>query len=368
MKQFRILQFITPVGFYGAEHWVLAFANNLKAGHVTCDLALTEEGGGQDLRVAEYYPTSIGKVHLIPQRHRLDYRVVYKLCQTIRQRRIDIIHTHGYKSNILGLIAAKRCGIKSVTTLHGSEGRVNFKRALLTRADTLSYRLFDRVVPLSRQLVNDLARLRLPEGKVAYIENGVDLTELDRYQDTPPSKGHSAHLGYVGQLIPRKGVKDLIRLFDRVWRTYPYAKLSLVGDGPQRSDLEAFARSLASGENIRFLGFRTERLDIMRQFDCLLMTSSLEGIPRCIMEAMVLGVPVAAYRIPGVDQLITRGVTGITAPHGDWQQLADECLKVLDDRDYARTLRENARALVIGRFSAARMAEEYLSLFAELMI
>ena len=108
----RVLQFITPAGFYGAERWVLALANNIDKEHVVCDLAVTREGPAQDLALAEYYPTDSGQqVHYLDMKGRFDPSVVKQLCQVIRDRGIDVIHTHGYKSDILGLIAARRTGI-----------------------------------------------------------------------------------------------------------------------------------------------------------------------------------------------------------------------------------------------------------------
>ena len=120
MTRINVLQFITPAGFYGAERWVLALANNIDTTTVNCDLAVTRENADQDLTVAEQYPTSEGqKVHYLDMNGRFDARVIKELCRVIRERNIHIIHTHGYKSDILGLIAARRTGIKCVSTPHG---------------------------------------------------------------------------------------------------------------------------------------------------------------------------------------------------------------------------------------------------------
>ena len=136
MKDLRILQFITPAGFYGAERWVMALANNIDQEHVTCDLAVTRESASQDLTVAELYPGTAGKVHYLEMSGRFDFRVVKQLCDVIRERRIDVIHTHGYKSDILGLLAAKKSGIRCVSTPHGFSGKVGFKLATFIKIGT----------------------------------------------------------------------------------------------------------------------------------------------------------------------------------------------------------------------------------------
>lgn len=366
----RILQFITPAGFYGAERWVLALANNIDRSRVTCDLAVTRESASQDLTVAEVYPAEAGEVHYLEMSGRFDFRVVQQLCRVIRERRIDVIHTHGYKSDILGLLAAKKAGIRCVSTPHGFANNVSFKLATFIKIGTHMLRYFDAVAPLSEELTSDMGRMGVPAARIRFIRNGVDLTEIDAAMaDQAPREkvGSGQTIGYIGQMIPRKGLPDLITAFDALYQENPSLKLQLLGDGSQRSELEAQAQGQASAGAIEFLGFRSDRLELLSNFSLFVMTSSLEGIPRCLMEAIAVGVPVVAYDIPGVDQLIEHGKTGMLAPHGDKAALVACCKEVLENPELAATLIENGRKRVDETYSAARMAREYESLFAELI-
>ena len=367
----RVLQFITPSGFYGAERWVLALANNLPAGSQTCDLVVTKEGSEQDLSVAALYPESAGRVHYIAMSNRFDLSAVSQLVTIINNRKIDIIHTHGYKSDILGLLAARKTGIKIVSTPHGFSNNVGWKLRLFIRLGLFALKFVDKVAPLSEQLVFDLKRYGIKDKQLHFIENGVDLTELAPYRKTIPAKDFSAgsglHLGYIGQLIPRKGLADLLQAFNLLWQRFPDSKLTLIGEGSQRSELEALAKTLPAASAISFLGFRGDRIVLLKDFDAFALTSSLEGIPRCLMEAMAVGVPVVAYDIPGVDQLITHESTGLLAPLGDWQQLANHLIRLAAEPELANKISLAARQLVDQRFSAARMAAEYQQLFLELL-
>jgi glycosyltransferase involved in cell wall biosynthesis len=367
----RVLQFITPSGFYGAERWVLALANNLPSADMVCDLAVTEEGPAQDLSVARLYPHSAGLVHYVSMKGRFDFGAVTKLVEIIKSRNIDIIHTHGYKSDILGLLAARKAGIKIVSTPHGFSNNVGWKLRLFIRLGLFALKFFDKVAPLSEQLVFDLKRYGIKDKQLHFIENGVDLTELAPYRKTLPAKDFSAgsglHLGYIGQLIPRKGLADLLQAFNLLWQRFPDSKLTLIGEGSQRSELEALAKTLPAASAISFLGFRGDRIVLLKDFDAFALTSSLEGIPRCLMEAMAVGVPVVAYDIPGVDQLITHESTGLLAPLGDWQQLANHLIRLAAEPELANKISLAARQLVDQRFSAARMAAEYQQLFLELL-
>ncbi|WP_417518022.1 glycosyltransferase family 4 protein [Marinobacter sp.] len=370
MRRLNILQFITPAGFYGAERWVLALANNIDRSSVTCDLAVTRESKQQDLTVAEVYPQSVGEVHYLDMAGRFDLRAINQLVDVIRSRQIDVIHTHGYKSDILGLLAAKKAGIRCVSTPHGFSGKVGFKLGAFIKLGTFMLRYFDAVVPLSEELMGDMKRFGVPESKTRFIRNGVDLIEIDAAtQELGPRDTQLVYknIGYIGQMIPRKGLADLLTAFDSLYATDQAVRLQMLGDGRQRSELEVQAASLKSAGAIEFLGFRSDRLALLAQFDLFVMTSSLEGIPRCLMEAMAVGVPVVAYDIPGVDQLVKHGETGLLAPLGDVNALVDCCNQALTNPELARHLVANARALIDKRFSAARMAREYEALFAQLV-
>jgi glycosyltransferase involved in cell wall biosynthesis len=93
------------------------------------------------------------------------------------------------------------------------------------------------------------------------------------------------------------------------------------------------------------------------------MTSTLEGIPRCLMEAAAANIPVAAYDIPGIDQIIKHNETGLLAKLGDKKTLEQHWESILFTPDIAQKVAQNAKDYVYKHYSANRMAEEYTSLF-----
>nr|WP_297403587.1 glycosyltransferase [uncultured Marinobacter sp.] len=372
MKQIRVLQFIAPSGFYGAERWVLALANNIDEDAMVCDLVVTRESPNQDLRVAEGYPASAGDVHYLDMNGRFDLMAIRRLVQIIRDRKIDVLLSHGYKSDIIGLVAAKWARIRCVSTPHGYSGNVGLKLRAFIHLGTSVLRYFDAVAPLSEELADDMKRFKVPADRIRFIRNGVDLKDIDGTLSSlnpndhkPP--GATQCIGFIGQLIPRKGLPDLLDAFDRLHSESDSLRLRIVGDGRQRPELESKCRGMASGSAVEFLGFRDDRLALLSAFDLFVMTSSLEGIPRCLMEAMAAGIPVVAYDIPGVDQLVEHEVTGMLAPYGDVDSLVACCRRVLNDSELRGRLVDNARERVDSVYSARRMATEYQSLFTELL-
>jgi len=279
------MQFICPTGFYGAERWILALAKYLDPQQVSCDLAITSEPTNQDLELTRQYKQLGLETHEIAMRGKFDLAAISKLAKVLRNEDFDLIHTHGYKSDIIGLLAAKKAGIPCVITPHGFSTHMDFKLRIFSWLGGKALRRATKVVPLSQQLMKDCEQLRVPENKMMYIQNGVDLSEVEAQEKPERQLGAPKRIGFVGQLISRKNVFDLLAVFDALHAKHPATRLIILGDGDQRAELEAHAQTLPSKANIEFLGFRNDRLELLKSFDLFAMTSTLEGIPRCLMEA-----------------------------------------------------------------------------------
>jgi len=365
----NVLQFICPTGFYGAERWILALTKFLPPEQVRSDLAVTLEDNSRDLKLVRVFREQYGEAFEIPMSSRFDLGVISRLVQLIKERDIHIIHTHGYKSDILGVIAARKAGIRCVSTPHGFENARDLKLRLFIWLGCKAMGFADRVVPLSPQLMEDSRNVGVRQSKLEYIQNGVDLSEVDeqRLKANPMKVANGIkRIGFVGQMISRKNIHDILDIFESISRDHDNLKLVFVGDGDQRKELEEYASHLDSRDRIEFLGFRDDRLELLQSFDLFVMTSTLEGIPRCLMEACAMGIPVAAYDIPGIDQLITHEQTGLLAPLKDKQTLQGYWERLLFDVEYATKIAEHARDFVQTHYSANRMAREYLDLFTRL--
>ena len=366
-RKLRILQFICPAGFYGAERWVLALGNNSNQDLVSHHLAVTIDPGADKIELIAQYAKLEGlKCFKIKTNGRFDWSAVSRLASLLQEEQIDIIHTHGYKSDIIGIIAAKWAGVKAISTPHGFGEISSLKMRLFVRVGCISYRFFDQVVPLSHELLKEVALRGAPRGKLMMIKNGVDLKEVDAISSST-SKAYPKEMGYIGRLSPGKQVDHIIRAFSSLYKDDQSLYLTLIGDGPCRKELEALAAELGCISNVNFLGFREDRLELLSCFDVFVLASKAEGIPRCLMEAMGMGVPIVAYDIQGVDVLIKNEENGCLAPLGDLKQLTDHVSRILYDSRYAKRLAANAKGVVQSEFSAARMSSEYLALYYQLL-
>jgi glycosyltransferase involved in cell wall biosynthesis len=371
MKKIKVLQFICPAGFYGAEMWILALAKNLDRNLVDCQLAVTYEPESQDIEISKRFLSLGLGFHQIKACNRYDPMVILKLFNSIKSEKIDIIHTHGYKSDIIGLMAARLAGIKAVATPHGFENARDLKLRLYIRMGCFFLKYFDKVAPLSDKLQSDMVRFKVGRNKIQMIQNGVDLNEVYIEKEKKPEymcfNKSEKKIVYVGQMVSRKNVFDLIKAFDLLYEKHKNVRLILIGDGHEKELLEKKAKSLMSFSKIDFLGYRNDRLNIMKECNLFSMASSLEGTPRSMMEAMSMGVPVAAYNIFGVNNLIINGKTGLMVDFGDVVGLSRCWETLLFEDEFAAEIALNAKRYIIDSFSAKKMADEYTRLYQEML-
>lgn len=338
--------------------------NNQNTDAIHSELVVTREAQNPNLELVNAYQQLGLPVHEIPMSYKFDIRAVNSLVKLIQTRRIDIVHTHGYKSDILGVIAARRAGVKCVATPHGFEKMDDWKLSLFIAIGCRFFRYFDFVAPLSRELCEDIRRYNVPERKIVYIRNGLDLKNINfRLPSENPTRKDKPTVGFIGQMISRKNVTDILGVFDTVASEYPDLRLVLLGDGDALASYQEYATRCTNADKIEFYGFVGNPLDFLTNFDLFVMTSTLEGIPRCLMESMAVGVPVAAYKIPGVDQLIETEKNGLLAPLGEKEQLAECWRRLLFNEQLADQLALSAANTIRDKFSAGRMADEYLSLY-----
>ena len=362
----NVLQFICPTGFYGAERWVLALAKHIDPTKIRCDLAVTMEPGQAPLELVNEYKKLDLPCHIVDMKSKFDLSAVTKMAALIKQQNIHIVHTHGYKSDIIGVLAARKAGIPCVVTPHGFENAKDFKLRTFIWLGCQAMKYATKVVPLSQQLVRDCKRMGVKDQKIVYIQNGVDLSEVEATATPERDNQKEKRIGFVGQMISRKNIFDILDIFDELHAKHPNTRLVLLGDGDARAELESHTKTLASKSHIEFLGFRDDRLSLLKSFDLFVMTSTLEGIPRCLMEATAASIPVAAYDIAGIDQLIEHKKTGLLAPLGEKDELQGYWESLLFTQGYGAKLAANAKEFVYLHYSANRMATQYTELFEKL--
>lgn len=370
MQQIRVLQLGSPTGLYGAERWILALVRHLDPSEIHSIVAVVRDDPELDPPLIRH-ATELGfATHVIEAVGRFNWKAVRELRKCLLDKRVDILHTHFYKTDLIGLLAVRGTICRLVTTPHGWSVKAGFALKFYEEIDRLAFKWFDTVVPLSNDLY---AGLRDVVGdRLRMIPNGVDISEIDSVTRLAPEasawreRGEFV-VGYIGQLIARKGLDILLRAFAvlRVQGERP-SRLVIVGNGDQRATLETLSHSLGISERVSFLGYRTDRLEILKGFDVFVLPSRLEGVPRCLMEAMAARIPVVASDIPGSRDLVISGETGLLFPLDDVATLTTMLSKVAKE-PLRSQLATAGRERVLSDYSATTMARRYAEVYKELV-
>lgn len=262
----------------------------------------------------------------------------------LRAGRPALLHTHGYKANILGRLAARAAGVRVVSSFHAGE-RPAGAVALYDAADRWTSFLGGRIA------VSAPIRDRLPF-RATLVPNFVALPPA------PPGDGEApCCVAFVGRLSPEKGPDLFCALAERL----PRLRFEAFGDGPMRAACEAGAAG-----RVLFHGAQPGMAAAWGGIGLLAVTSRAEGMPLAALEAMAHGVPVAAFAVGGLPDLITDGEDGFLAPPGDlaalaariaaWAEMPRAARAAMGRRARAGLAARHGRAAGIARMRAAYAA------------
>lgn len=198
---------------------------------------------------------------------------------------------------------------------------------------------------------------------IRVIHNGIEVNQaptvdpeaVRRKFDIPDQE---PVLGIFGRLVKQKQHTVFLEVAHNIIKKWPEALFLIVGDGPERERIQAYAAELQLIESVYFLGMQTEVAPLYRLCDVVLLTSEEEGQPNVVMEAMLAARPVVAFDVGGVRELIPHEEVGIVVPLNDIYLMTRKTDELLQDPQRRRQMGERARAFIRENFSVDRMIRE----------
>src|SRR5262245_13565892 len=295
----RVAHVLGSTGLYGAEQWILALLRYLPPNRVHATLVnLVDDRGHVSAVVRAAKARRLEAIDL-DTGGRFNPGAIVRLARFVRDRRVHVLHSHGYKADLIALFAAKLSGVRVTSTPHGWSREDDWRLRLYETLDRRALHFFDCVSPLSPDLRDGLQRSGVQERKLRMILNGVDIKEVECVAPAATPKPAGTVVGYVGQLIQRKNVECLITAFHRLTALRSDVRLLIVGEGPRAGHLRELVKTMNFSGRVEFAGYRGDAIALMKTFDLFVLPSWEEGIPRCLMEAMAAGVPVVGSDIAG---------------------------------------------------------------------
>jgi len=312
-------------------------------------------------------------VEELPRRGAADVRRLLRLRRALRDFAPHVLHTIRWSGNTYGRLSALGLGIPVVVAAE----RVRYVTRPWQRV--LIDRLLDRVT--DGHLVNSasiadglVARERIPREKIRVVWNGIDLAPLPPFvaergaaraaAGFPPDRRLVAS---VGRLIAQKDVPTFLRACAIVAPALPDVDFLVVGDGELRPALEAEARALGLAGRVRFTGLRHDVPSLLAGVDVLALTSTFEGMPNAVLEAMTTGAVAVATDVGGCAELVVPEETGVLVPPRAPEQVAAAISRVLRDPALARRLAIAARRRIETEFTVERLARRTEAAYLELL-
>jgi len=361
----RILQLISSAGQYGAENVVVELAVALGGLGCRSTVGVFENQHKPNIEVLKAAERRGLETVRIPCAGRLDRNAIRKIREFIDEHSIDLVHSHGYKSNLYGYLGARAVKVPVVSTCHGWPGKTQALRLYYT-LDRLLLKRFDQVVAVSDAIGDTLREKRIAEERIERIDNGID---VERFANVPAERRQRAQridgtrIGFVGRLAPEKGLVYLLTAAQSVVRQYPRVRFHLVGDGPDLPQLKALTKQLEIEDNIIFAGYSKDIRNALVEFDVFVLPSTTEGMPMALLEAMAAGTPVIASRVGAIPTIVIPNQTGLLVEPGDVRSLEAALLQYLRDPAFAGKMGASAAEMVHSRYSSAKMAQSYLDVY-----
>ena len=366
MEPLRVLELLVSTDLGGGPAHVHALAAGLPREEF--DLTIAGPAGGPYERAFR----DLGVDFVSIRADRLSPAALPRVIRLVRQRGIQIIHSHGKGAGLYGRVAARLTGVAAIHTFHGVHHE-RYPRLYLDVERWLSRRS-DAVIHVSESQAGAAAALGLaPEGRSRVIVNGVDAVGVRAMAERAPlsraALGLAADalvLGTVARFDAVKGLDVLLRAFATLLGRVPDAQLLLVGDGIEAPGLRRLSQDLGVGHRVVFAGFIPDASRCLPVMDLYVSASWREGLPLAVLEAMASGLSIVATRVPGHVDVVEHDVTGVLVPPGDPERMAHEAARLLQDPARRRALGAAGRQRVEGRFALARMLDEVADLYREI--
>jgi L-malate glycosyltransferase len=293
-----------------------------------------------------------------------DLGVFKRLREVFKEHNVALVHTHGFKADVLCGIAAKQSGLPLVKTQHGAvESKDAFSiPSLRMRMNIVLSRIvepfFDSIIFVTQDLMQ---KRFLKTKKMSVIHNAIPAIPDGDRRSLEPKEAFK--IGIIGRIARVKGHRYLIKALAGL---PAQCHVYIFGEGALKGDLLQYAHQCGVVERVHFMGFVNDIHAHMRSLDIFAMPSLHEGLPYTLLDAMYLRVPVVASRVGGLAEVLRESKDALLVEPKDADQLKHALLHFFNDRDFARHLASNAHEKVTKEFMIENMVNNYVKEYSNI--
>jgi glycosyltransferase involved in cell wall biosynthesis len=310
---------------------------------------------------------------IVPESETNVISMIQKIVSILWNKKTDILHTHGFKENFIGGIAAKLCLLKAVVRTHHGQAMLKSKGLNGWIEKINAHLLTKHHISVSEDLREFLKKNGYEQSKITMIHNGIDFERMDLGKGSDFLRKdfnigeNITVIGTIGRMEAIKGHKYFIEGAGLILEKEKNVCFVIVGDGALMEEMRNYAEKLNITQQIRFAGFRHDSLNCLNMFDIFALTSLHEGIPITLLEAMSLGKPIVATNVGGIPEVIENNYSGVLIPPEDPYSFAEACVRLANDSSLRERLSVKARAEVRRRFSLETNILQTIQLYKSLI-
>lgn len=366
-----LLHLISSLGYFGAENAMIELAKELRACKYTPFIGVIGNSCNSHLAVVKEAEKNNLESKIFYCKGKFDMGTVFNIMRYIKEKKIDIIHSHNYKSNFYAVLSGANMDIKKITTCHNWIGK-NIKMKFYEYLDKLLLRRFDKVIVVSEILRDEVTTSGVLSDKVIVVNNGINVNRFlvlslkSQVRNSLGIEEEDYIVGTVGRLTPEKGHTYLLKAFKEAVSEYPKMKLLIVGDGMLKDSLETAAKRLALESKVIFTGVREDIPQILNIMDVFVLPSLTEGSPMALLEAMVSKKSVIATKVGSIPEIIKDGYSGLLVEPGDVMHLSNAIKELFKNKEKAGFLSANAYETINEKYSAKKMGQKYVEIYESL--
>ncbi len=380
----KVLQLISSGGYYGAENMLLNLATSQEKAGCRNSLLLFHNVHQPNLEFYERAQNSSLNVKMVRCKGRADWRTVREIQKCMREDSVDLIHTHGYKADLYGYLAARSTAKPLVATCHNWIGGTAALE-IYNRLDRFVLKRFNAIAAVSETVANRLRIFGISQTKIKTISNGLHVEEFEGCpravpplchdgvchdgvcQDGSREDGSKKVIGMVARLDLQKGFEYLLRAVRDLLKMFPGIVLVIVGEGPDRKAIESMVQEYSLGSNVVLAGRRNDMPGVYAAMDIFVLPSLNEGLPMTLLEAMASSRPVVATRVGAIPSVIADGENGFLVGPRDAAGLKNAISRLLANPDLGQRLGARAHDWVNRHYTADAMAQKYRQLYEEVL-
>ena len=279
----------------------------------------------------------------------------------------DVIHCHGAKANVLGVMVKKKLGFPVMTTVH-SDPKLDylgnsFRQRTIGTLNEAALRRMDYYVAVSGRMKEILIERGFDPCSIFTVYNGIDFSGASEQPRPQKPESDTITVGIAARLTAVKDIKTLVRAFACAYAQDKRLRLSIAGSGEDKHALEALCKELGIAEVTRFEGWIDDVNEYFRKVDINVLASLSETFPYSLLEGAYEHCPAIATDVGGIPDLIEDGVSGFLFKPGDWETFASHILRLAGDPQLRTRLAEALFEKAKNEFSLERMKQSQQEIY-----